>query len=80
MNWFVDRVLGFFVENFPSWKAIAIAAAALVSDQITVAHGGFLKILLIAGASTLAEAVSSHGWDNATMQVVPTALVWLLMT
>lgn len=61
-------------------SAIAIAAAALVSDQITVAHGGFLKILLIAGASTLAEAVSPHGWDNATMQVVPTALVWLLMT
>ena len=61
-------------------SAIAVAAAALVSDQITVAHGGFLKILLIAGASTLAEAVSPHGWDNATMQVVPTALVWLLMT
>ena len=24
--------------------------------------------------------VSPHGWDNATMQVVPTALVWLWLT
>jgi hypothetical protein len=54
--------------------------AALVSPEITLAHFGAFKILLIAGAATLAEAVSPHGWDNATMQVVPTALVWLLMT
>ena len=61
-------------------SAVAIGVAALVSPQITVAHFGVLKILLIAGASALAEAISPHGWDNATMQVVPTALVWLWMT
>ncbi len=23
MNWFLDRVVGFFIDNFPSWRAIA---------------------------------------------------------
>jgi phytol kinase len=58
-------------------SAVAIGVAALVSPQITVAHFGVLKILLIAGASALAEAISPHGWDNATMHIVPAALVWV---
>lgn len=61
-------------------SAVAIAAAAAVSPQITAANLGAIKILTIAGAATFAEAISPHGWDNATMQVVPTALVWLWMT
>jgi phytol kinase len=61
-------------------SAVAIAVGAFVSPEITVVRFGALKILLIAGAAALAEAISPHGWDNATMQVVPTALVWLWMT
>jgi hypothetical protein len=34
------------------------------------------EVFVIAAASTLVEAVSPHGWDNPTMQIVPTALVW----
>jgi phytol kinase len=33
-----------------------------------------IAAILIAGASTAAEAVSPHGWDNTTLQVVP---AWL---
>lgn len=61
-------------------SAIAIAVAVLASPQIALPHFGVFKILAIAAASTLAEAVSPHGWDNATMQVVPTTLVWLWFT
>ncbi len=61
-------------------SAVALVLAAMVSPRIALAHYGVLKILAIAAASALAEAVSPHGWDNATMQVVPTALVWLWLT
>jgi len=61
-------------------SAVALAMAASVSPRITIVHFGVLKILVIAGAAALAEAISPHGWDNATLQVVPTALVWSWMT
>lgn len=34
---------------------------------------------VIAALSTLVEAITPHGWDNMTMQVIPVALVslWL---
>ena len=60
--------------------AAALALAAAASPAIALAPYGIPNLLAIAGAATLAEAVSPHGWDNATMQVVPTALVWLWMT
>lgn len=61
-------------------SAIALVLAALVSPPISLVPFGFLKIIAIAGAAALAEAVSPHGWDNATMQVIPTALVWIWMS
>jgi phytol kinase len=61
-------------------SAAALALATLVSPQITLMHYGVLKLILIAATSAVAEAISPHGWDNATMQVVPTALVWLWLT
>ena len=61
-------------------SAVALALAAAASPQIALGHFGLLKLLAIAAASTVAEAISPHGWDNATMQVVPTALAWLWLT
>ena len=61
-------------------SAAALALATSVSPHISIMQFGALKLVFIAASSTLAEAISPHGWDNATMQVVPTALVWLLMT
>lgn len=61
-------------------SAVALDLAAIVSPHITLARFGILKLLAIAGASTLAEAISPHGWDNSTMQVIPTAMVWLWLS
>lgn len=59
---------------------VGLVLAASLAPQITMAHSAFLKIILIAGTATLAEAISPHGWDNATMQLLPTALAWFYMT
>jgi phytol kinase len=61
-------------------SVVALLLAAAVSPDITLGGFGFPKVLAIAAACTLAEAGSPHGWDNATMQIVPTALVWAWMT
>jgi hypothetical protein len=61
-------------------SAAALALATSMSPDITLMHYGVLKLIFIAAASALAEAISPHGWDNATMQIVPTALVWLWLT
>ena len=61
-------------------SAVALALAAAASPQIALGQFGLLKLLAIAAVSALAEAVSPHGWDNATMQVLPTALAWLWLT
>jgi phytol kinase len=51
-----------------------------VSPQLQVSASSLLIIILIAAVSTVVEAVSPHGWDNATLQVVPAALgAWLLV-
>jgi phytol kinase len=61
-------------------SVLALLLAAAVSPQITLAASGAPRVLVIAAASTLVEAASPHGWDNATMQVVPTALAWVWLT
>ena len=60
-------------------SAAALALAAAASPHITLGSFGLLKLAAIAALATLAEALSPHGWDNATMQVVPAALaaLWL---
>ena len=35
------------------------------------------KVTLIAAACTLSEAVSPHTWDNAAMQIIPSALAYV---
>ncbi|MDX9862793.1 MAG: hypothetical protein RBS99_17940, partial [Rhodospirillales bacterium] len=58
-------------------SAVALALAVAASPQLALGSFGWIKIAAIALLSALTEAVSPHGWDNATMQVVPTALAWL---
>lgn len=61
-------------------SAVALALAAAASPHVALGHFGVLKLMAIAAAAALAESISPHGWDNATMQLVPTALVWLWLT
>jgi hypothetical protein len=39
----------------------------------------FAAIALIALACAFVEAISPHGWDNATMQIVPSWLAGLFL-
>jgi phytol kinase len=49
------------------------------SPHFTLTANSVLIALLIAGISTAVEAVSPHGWDNVTLQVVPAWLGALLL-
>lgn len=57
----------------------AVALAAALSPAIGAQSGMSWKIALIGLLSATSEAVSPHGWDNATMQVLPTWLASLLL-
>jgi phytol kinase len=57
-------------------SAVALVLAAAVSPYITLGPYGAATVLAIAAVSALVEAVSPHGWDNLTMQLVPSALAW----
>jgi phytol kinase len=61
-------------------SVVALVLASAVSPHLTLGQFGILRVLVIAAACTLVEAVSPHGWDNFTMQLVPTALVWAWIT
>jgi len=54
----------------------ALVIAAAVSPGIDLTASAVPKLLVIAALCALVEAVSPHGWDNLTMQIVPTALAW----
>lgn len=53
--------------------ALTLTAASPVID---VSMAAAPRLLAIAVIATLVEAVSPHGWDNATMQIVPSGLAW----
>jgi phytol kinase len=55
-------------------SALALTACLALSPQFDLSGGALLIILLVSFASTVVEAVSPHGWDNTTLQVVPALL------
>jgi phytol kinase len=57
-------------------SAAALFLAAAFSPQIALGNIGIAKVLAIAAASAVVEAVTPHGWDNLTMQIIPSALAW----
>ncbi len=61
---------------------VCLVIAAAVAPAIGWHFAGMraLAFLGIAAIVTLAEAVSPHGWDNLTMQVLPTWLAWAWLT
>jgi phytol kinase len=61
-------------------SACALLLAAVISPHITLSSRGIPQVVVIAAACAAAEALSPHGWDNAIMQIVPTAMVWAWMT
>jgi phytol kinase len=57
-------------------SAVAVLLAALMSPHISLAAFWPAKVLAIAAVSAVVEAASPHGWDNLTMQIIPSALAW----
>lgn len=53
---------------------LSLVAYCVLSEQFTLTGINALALVAIAMVSTVAEAVSPHGWDNATMQIVPALL------
>jgi phytol kinase len=57
---------------------LALVLAVAVAPSLSFSWHSILTVPLVALAATLAEAVSPHGWDNATMQIVPAFLAYMV--
>lgn len=60
-------------------SVMAMAVYLRFSAEFVFSPWNLSMLFVIAFAATLAEAVSPHGWDNATMQIVPSGLGFLLL-
>lgn len=60
-------------------SAIAIVVAIPICPLLGFSARSLLAIPILAAGSTLLEAISPHGWDNATMQIVPAYLARVLL-
>ena len=57
---------------------LAIALGYILLNIPLDASGRILIVVLVAFVCAVAEAVSPHGWDNATMQIVPSLIMNML--
>lgn len=53
---------------------LAIWLGVHLIPQLHLSQDAWFKLPLLGLACALVEAASPHGWDNATLQIVPTAL------
>lgn len=76
------------VKAVRSWEGSAavfavsvasIAAAIAILPELNFTARAFVLVPSLGLASAGVEAVSPHGWDNATMQIVPSFLAWLVL-
>ena len=58
-------------------SAAAIAAAVAISPELHFTPWSVLTIPLVAVVCAAVEALSPHGWDNATLQLIPSLLAWV---
>ncbi len=58
---------------------IAIAMGIILTPAMSLHSGVILKIFVMGFLSAVIEAVSPHGWDNTTMQILPTLMARYLL-
>ncbi len=58
-------------------SALAVVLSFMLLPGVDLSPRLLLVALGIGIVSACCEAVTPHGWDNATMQIVPAWLVWL---
>jgi len=59
---------------------LALVLTVLLIPALKESSLWFPRVVGIALIAAVVEAITPHGWDNATMQLVPTALVYGWMT
>lgn len=62
------------LEGSAAVFTVSLLAAATASELLQPPAASAGSLLLIAGVATAVEAISPHGWDNLTMQLVPAGL------
>jgi phytol kinase len=76
------------VEATRSWEGslavfaltvVAIAIAIAILPGLNFTKQSFVFVPLLGLVSAIVEAISPHGWDNATMQILPSFLAWLIL-
>ncbi|HKF56432.1 MAG TPA: hypothetical protein VKJ45_13335 [Blastocatellia bacterium] len=70
----IEGSIGVFIASL-----VAVAVGILLAPGFTINPHSVALIPLIALGCALLEAVSPHGWDNATMQIGPAFLAALLL-
>jgi len=58
---------------------VAVVIGVALAPELGFTRQSILMIPLLGLVCAAAEAVSPHGWDNLTMQVVPTCLATLIL-
>jgi len=58
---------------------MAVIVSVVLSPDMVFTYSCLLTIPLLAVLSALVESVSPHGWDNTTMQVIPTMFAKMLI-
>ena len=61
-------------------SVVALAIGVAISPQLSFDLRSLIALPLIALVCTLVEAFSPRGWDNVSMQIVPTVLAAILLS
>ncbi len=76
------------VKAVRSWEgsmAVFLVSVAAVAISIAILPGlnftnkSFVLVPLLGLIAGAVEAISPHGWDNASMQIIPSFLAWLFL-
>jgi phytol kinase len=76
------------VNAIRSWEgsmAVFVVSLAAIAISISILPGlnftnkSFALVPLLGLVSAVVETISPHGWDNATMQIIPSFLAWLVL-
>lgn len=70
----IEGSAAIFLASIVSVYAVIVLSVPLISST-----DACLVALAVAAVSTFIEAVSPHGWDNATMQIVPSFLAAMVI-
>lgn len=75
VNKTLEGSLAVFAASF-----VALVIGVVICPQLIFDHRSFIILPLIAIVCTLVEAYSPRGWDNVSMQIVPTLLTAILLS